>query len=145
MLRLAAKNNGLGHILVVDDDESMRELASLHLRNAGYRVETAADATVAARLLLQKRPDLLIVDVEMPYWNGLDFVATVRADSTIPMVPVIAMTAHEQHAQRAHRLGIAYLLKPFLKDALLALVEETLGSRAAVSAPAAAPLGLRAA
>jgi DNA-binding NtrC family response regulator len=125
MLRLAARDER-GHILVVDDDDSMRELVGLHLRNAGYRTEMAEDATVAGRLILRRTPDVLIVDVEMPYWNGLDFVATMRADSTIPFMPVIVMTAHAGCAQRARRLGLDCLLKPFFKDALLDLVEQSL-------------------
>jgi DNA-binding response OmpR family regulator len=123
---LKAINDERGHILVVDDDDSMRELVGLHLRNAGYRVEMAEDATVAGRLILRRTPDVLIVDVEMPYWNGLDFVATMRADSTIPFMPVIVMTAHEGCAQRARRLGLDCLLKPFFKNALLDLVEQSL-------------------
>ncbi|MGQ0653169.1 MAG: response regulator [Betaproteobacteria bacterium] len=111
-----------GRILVVDDDEMMRALVEVHLRNEGYTVELAEDAVVAGRILLKRRPDLLLVDVEMPYWNGLDFAATLRADTSIPFFPIIVMTAHESCAQRARRLGLECLLKPFVKDDLLGLV-----------------------
>ncbi|MGQ0652205.1 MAG: response regulator [Betaproteobacteria bacterium] len=110
-------------ILVVDDDESMRQLVALHLRNAGYRVDTAADAIEAGRHILHEIPDLLVVDVEMPYWNGLDFMATLRADDDVRFVPAIVMTAHENQGLRARRLGLDCLMKPFLKDDLLRLVE----------------------
>jgi CheY-like chemotaxis protein len=57
-------------ILVVDDDESMRELLRLHLTNAGYDVRLAEDAVVAGQLVLRNPPDLIIADVEMPYMDG---------------------------------------------------------------------------
>lgn len=129
MLKPAIKD-GRSYILVVDDDESMRELVQLHLRNEGYRVETAEDAMAAGRLILREPPDLLVVDVEMPHWNGLDFVATIRADATIPYIPVIVMTAHEGCAQRARRLGLDCLLKPFFKNGLVDLVKQSLAASA---------------
>lgn len=121
-----------GRILVVDDDPGMRDLVALHLRNAGYEVQVAEDAVDAARQILKRLPELIIVDVEMPHWNGLDFAATVRADTTIPYIPIIAMTAHQPHAQRAKSLGVDCLIKPFVKDKLLMLVAHSL-DRAAKS------------
>src|SRR6266850_319901 len=77
------------NILVVDDDVSMRELLELHLSNAGYSVALADDAIAAGRMFLGSTPDLLLIDVSMPYMSGLDFVATVFADVTVPIIPVV--------------------------------------------------------
>ncbi|MGQ0651911.1 MAG: response regulator [Betaproteobacteria bacterium] len=133
----------MGHparILVVDDDPTMRELVALHLRNAGYRVQLAEDAIAGARRVLEAAPDLLLVDVEMPHWNGLDFAATMRADTALPFIPIVVMTAHEQYALRTRRLGLDCLVKPFLKDGLLKVVERNLrvSALAGLAEPSAA-------
>ena len=66
-------------ILIVDDDASVRELLKLQLVGEGYEVELADDAIVAGRALMRSPPDLMLVDVAMPYLDGLDFVAALKA------------------------------------------------------------------
>jgi chemosensory pili system protein ChpA (sensor histidine kinase/response regulator) len=117
------------NILVVDDDEAMRELVKVHLTNAGYRVTLAEDAVAGGRMLYGSTPDLLIMDAEMPYMNGFDFVATMLSDATAPRVPVIVITAHERFVERAVLLGVDCLKKPFFADQLLGAVERALGSQ----------------
>jgi CheY-like chemotaxis protein len=109
-------------IIVVDDDPSMLDLLKHYLGSAGYGVRTAEDAMVAGRLLLADAPDLLVVDIDMPYMNGFDFVATLIADSTLPPIPVIFISAHIQFAQRAAVMGFDFLHKPLHKGKLLAAV-----------------------
>src|SRR4051794_26688995 len=100
-------------VLVIDDDQSMRELLKLHLGNNGYNVLAAEDAVAGGHLVLQERPDLLIVDVEMPYMNGYEFVAALKSDPETRDIPVVFLTAAENVADHAHRLGAAaYLNKP---------------------------------
>lgn len=125
-------------ILVVEDDEGMRELLRLHLSNAGYRVTLAEDAAVAGRLLLASPHDLVIADVELPYLSGLDFAALLLADTTVAPVPVVLISAHEQYRDSADLLGAAFLLKPILKNALLETIEEALASAAGKKARAPA-------
>src|SRR5689334_21436628 len=76
-------------ILIVEDQPSIAELMELHLRAAGYTVAIAEDAIVAGKMILNARPDLLLVDVSLPYMTGYDFVATLIADQTIPHIPTI--------------------------------------------------------
>lgn len=110
-------------ILVVDDDESIRELLGLHLRRAGYEVRLAEDAVVAGHMLLSDPPDLLIVDVNMPYMDGFEFVSALKADKTLPDIPVIFLTAVEDGEQRARELGaVGYVTKPVRADRLLEVV-----------------------
>lgn len=116
-------------VLVVDDDPSIRELMHVHLRNAGYAVQLANDAIEAGYMVLQSPPDLLIVDVDMPFLDGLDFVATLAADTTIPPIPAILITAHEAYEDQAAILGAAFLRKPFQKEDLLKTVERMMGDR----------------
>lgn len=113
-------------IIVVDDDPSMLDLLRLHLSNAGYRVDVAADALIAGRMLLKSPPQLLIVDIDMPYMNGIEFVSTLMSDSTLPDIKVLFISAHRQYAEQVARLGLDFLLKPLHKDQLLEAVKKSL-------------------
>lgn len=111
------------NILVVDDDACMRELLRVHLANAGYDVTSAEDAVVAGkRLLNERRPDLLIVDVQMPYMNGIELVNAIRAESGMEALPVILISSRDSFESAALLLGAQYLVKPFTKDDLLRTV-----------------------
>ena len=110
-------------ILVLDASKSTRELIALHLSNAGYEVVTAEDAIIAGKLVLQSVPDLIITDIEIPYMSGIEFVAALRADPSIPHIPVIFLTSSEAARQRAkHLQAAAYLNKPTSADRLLEVV-----------------------
>jgi DNA-binding response OmpR family regulator len=110
-------------ILVVEDDESMRELLRLHLSSAGYAVEVAEDAIAAGYALLKAPPDLIICDVEMPHMDGIELVAALRADQAMPQVPVIFLTSDEEREGRARELGVTeYLNKPIRLEELLKAV-----------------------
>src|SRR5437762_14282693 len=87
-------------ILVVDDDQTIRELLQLHLRNAGYAVHVAEDAVEAGHLVLRSPPDLIISDVNMPHMDGFEFIAAVRADHSLPYIPVIFLTSEERSEER---------------------------------------------
>ncbi len=115
------------HILVVDDDKEMRELLALHLAGAGYQVSAAEDAVAAGHSVLEHLPDLIIADFKMPYMNGVEFIRAMRADVTIPDVPVIFMTALENASELAGRtFGFPLLTKPLHADKLLSTVADEL-------------------
>ena len=110
-------------ILVVDDAKYTRELLRLHLGNAGYEVETAEDAMVAGRRVLQAPPHLLITDITMPYMSGLELVAALRADDSVPDIPVIFLTARDDLEGEQHQLrAAAWLRKPVNAERLLEIV-----------------------
>ena len=110
-------------ILIVDDDESLRELLRMHLASAGYEVSTAPDAISAGYLVLKNPPDLIVSDVSMPHMDGFEFVAAMRSDATLPKIPVIFLTSMEDGDGRGKDLGaVGYLTKPVLADRLLELV-----------------------
>jgi len=110
-------------ILVVDDDESLRELLRMHLAAAGYEVSTAADAISAGYQVLKNPPDLILSDVNMPHMDGFEFVAALKADKTLPDIPVIFLTSVEDGEGRGKELGaVGYLTKPVRADRLLELV-----------------------
>ena len=112
-------------ILVVDDDESIRDLLRLHLSAAGYEVHVAEDAIAAGYLVLRSPPDLIISDVHMPHMDGFEFVAALKADITLPKIPVIFLTSHDEGDDRGKQLGaVGYVTKPVRADRLLALVAQ---------------------
>ena len=110
-------------ILVVDDDESMRELLRLHLAAAGYEVHTASDAIAAGYHVLRSAPDLIICDIEMPHMDGFEFIAALKADTTLPRIPVIFLTSYDEGGDRGRQVGaVGYLTKPVRADKLLQMV-----------------------
>jgi two-component system, chemotaxis family, chemotaxis protein CheY len=110
-------------ILVVEDDDSIRDLLRMHLSAAGYAVQVAPDAIAAGYLVLRSPPDLIISDINMPHMNGFEFVEALKADSTLPRIPVIFLTSYGEGDDRGKALGaVGYLTKPVRADKLLQLV-----------------------
>jgi two-component system, chemotaxis family, chemotaxis protein CheY len=112
-------------ILIVDDDESIRELLRLHLSGAGYEVHVAPDAISAGYMILRSKPDLIITDIGMPHMDGFEFVAALKADKTLPDIPVVFLTSMEDGDHRGKALGaVGYITKPVRADRLLSLVAQ---------------------
>lgn len=110
-------------VVVVDDDESFRDLIRLHLGNAGYRALMAEDAVAAGHLIVDEHPSLVLIDVKMPYMDGYEFAAALKADPQTRDIPIIFVTVDENVAERSRALGAAaYLRKPVRADQLLELV-----------------------
>jgi len=110
-------------ILVVDDEQSMREILRLHLTTKGYEVRCAEDAIAAGHLLLQEKPALVIVDVQMPYMNGYEFVRAMKNDPQTRDIPVVFLTLDDNVAEQAQKLGAAaFLRKPVTSERLLEVV-----------------------
>ena len=110
-------------ILVVDDAKSIRDTMRLALANAGYDVILAEDAVVAGRIVLEQQPDLMVVDVNMPYMDGYELVGALKGDPETRDIPVVFLSASHDVEERASDLGAAaWLHKPVLADKLLAAV-----------------------
>ena len=125
-------NAPIAHILVVDDDPMSRKLLGMNLRDAGYSVTCAEDAVAAGHCVVERLPDLVIADFRMPYMNGVDFIAALRADASIPDLPVIFITSEENRSQIAGKtFGFPLLTKPLQAEELLAIVAAQLRARQA--------------
>jgi len=112
-------------ILVVDDDDSLRDLLRMHLAAAGYEVSTAADAISAGYQVLKYPPDLIVTDVSMPHMDGFEFVAALKSDKSLPNIPVIFLTSVEDGDHRGKELGaVGYVTKPVRADRLLELIAQ---------------------
>jgi len=111
-------------VLVVDDDDSIRETFQYHLDRAGYQVTTAESAEEALGLMAEAEPGIVITDIRMPGMDGLELLRRIRAAS--PETDVLVITAHEdmQSASAAMREGAYdYLVKPLDLDRIETLVD----------------------
>lgn len=122
------KNAGL---LIVDDENSLREMLEIMLKREGYDVESAPDGEGALKLLGKRGFDAVITDVAMPGMSGIELLSKVRQQSHD--TAVIVMTAHgsTENAVEAMKLGATdYLTKPFQVDEMKIAVANALKSRA---------------
>lgn len=113
-------------VLIVDDDPTLRDLFAGLLHEHGWRVTTASDGVEAVRSAQQSRPDLVLIDYEMPVLNGLDAARQIRSLPG-PPVPMIMISSRQDAATREAALaaGIGrYLVKPVSLASLLAIVRE---------------------
>ncbi len=109
------------HILVVDDDQAVRDSLARSLQYSGYEVSTATDGLEALAKLSAIRPDAVIMDVMMPRLDGLE--ATKMLRSTGNDVPILVLTARDAVGDRVDGLDAGaddYMVKPFALDELLA-------------------------
>jgi two-component system chemotaxis response regulator CheY len=115
-------------ILVVEDDDSIRDLVDLVLSGAGYEVLTATDGAAALQVVRTARPDLVLLDMRMPIMDGWEFARRYRARPE-PHAPIVVLTAARDAAVRAAEIHAnGYLGKPFDVDELLLLVSRHAGT-----------------
>jgi len=120
----------MAHILVVDDELSMREFLGILLRKGGHRVSAASDGHRALEIVEQDPPDLVIQDLKMPGMNGTELLPKLKV--RVPDVPVIVITAFStwDNTVEAMRLGAYdYVKKPFDTDEIREVVERALTHR----------------
>lgn len=108
-------------ILVVDDEATIRQLATDVLEDEGYRVLQACHGAQALAIALHEVPDLVLTDWMMPVMNGADLVRQLKKNASTRRVPIVLMTAVGRAAVAKQEVD-AILTKPFELDALLALV-----------------------
>ncbi len=108
------------HVLVVDDDELIRQLITGLLTDEGYAVRSAGDAYQAMEEVGLATPGLLLLDLMMPGISGAELLARLRRDERWQELPVILISAHPRLHEIAEDLGAcAALAKPFNISALL--------------------------
>ena len=119
-------------ILVIEDDRALREGLALNFELHGYLVESAADGEEGMRKAFDLRPDLIVLDIMLPVWSGLDILAELRRRQQD--VPVLILSARGTTDNKVEGLNIGaddYLAKPFELPELLARVEAMLRRRRA--------------
>ncbi|MBU4532705.1 MAG: response regulator transcription factor [Eubacteriales bacterium] len=115
-----------GTILVVDDEQAVRDLARLYLEREGFRVETAADGEEALARVADLRPDLIVLDIMLPKMDGWAVCREIRREL---VTPIIFLSAKGEEYDRILGLELGaddYLTKPFSPRELVARVKAVL-------------------
>ncbi|ATC63465.1 two-component system response regulator [Nibricoccus aquaticus] len=112
----------MAHILIIDDDPGVRGVLKAMLERAGYDVAAGGGGVEGLKLAHARRPDLVLLDIEMPGMNGFDVCSLIKTDTALASVPVVIMTGRPIAGvpARAQAVGAVDLLaKPFERDSLL--------------------------
>ena len=115
--------------LVVDDSITVRRVTERFLQRHGMRVLTAKDGLDAISVLQDTKPDVILLDIEMPRMDGYEFASHVRNDARVADVPIIMITSRvgDKHRARAIELGVNdYLGKPYQDSQLLEAIRRQL-------------------
>ncbi|BCW97978.1 MAG: response regulator transcription factor [Armatimonadota bacterium] len=113
-------------ILAVDDEKHIVRLVQVNLERQGYEVVTANDGREALEKVESERPDLVVLDVMMPYMDGFEVLQNLRRNPSTRDIPVIMLTAKAQDADvfRGWQSGVdCYLTKPFNPMELISFVK----------------------
>jgi chemosensory pili system protein ChpA (sensor histidine kinase/response regulator) len=126
--QMAAQPAHRATVMVVDDSLTVRRVTQRLLEREGYRVLLAKDGVEALEQLQapETRPDLMLVDIEMPRMDGFDLTRNVRSLDATRRIPIIMITSRTADKHRNYALGLgvdAYFGKPFQEDVLLAAIE----------------------
>jgi CheY-like chemotaxis protein len=119
-------------VLLIEDDDAQRLVASFALRKSGHRVWEAPDGPEGLAVAREKRPDAIVCDVMMPGMTGYEVLAELRADPGLATVPVILLTAmsDRQHMRQGMTAGADdYLTKPYRPDELCEAIAAVLARR----------------
>lgn len=122
--------SSLGRVLVVDDDDVIRQLICVNLELEGFEVATAVDGQDCLDKVAEVDPVVVTLDVMMPRLDGWETARRLRDDPATAELKVVLLSARAQEAdlERGTRIGVdAYLTKPFDPDELIAVVRRLAG------------------
>jgi DNA-binding response OmpR family regulator len=103
-------------ILIIDDEQDVIDLLSLHLRKAGYGLSTATDGATGLRMAREETPALIILDLMLPKMPGLEICKVLKTDGATRQIPVLMLTAKAEEIDRIVGLEFGaddYVTKPF--------------------------------
>lgn len=128
---MPTENNAGALILLVEDNERNARLVSEILRANGYRLVVAADGRQAIQAAHEHRPQLILMDLQLPGMDGLTVTRQLKADAETADIPIIALTAHAMPDDRAKTLDAgccSYISKPINYRPFLAEISRVLNS-----------------
>ena len=121
-----AVSSGRTSVLIVDDSVTVRKVTSRLLERQGYDAHTARDGADALEILQDFRPDVMLLDIEMPRMDGFEVASTIRRDSELKDLPIIMITSRtgDKHRERAMEIGVnEYMGKPFQEAQLISTIQ----------------------
>jgi DNA-binding response OmpR family regulator len=114
-------------VLVVEDDPEINELVGAYVQIAGFDYQSALNGTQAVEKAHRNHPDLIVLDIMLPDFDGFEVARLLRSEADTRGIPIVMLTAldREEYRQRGKTAGAsAYLTKPFDPDRLLAAIKE---------------------
>ncbi len=108
--------------LTVDDSSTMRKIIALALKGVGHSVEEAENGIGALDYLKRERPDCILLDINMPEMNGIEFLRERKKTPGYSDIPVFVLTTQDEAALRDEALSLGakgFIVKPFQKETLL--------------------------
>lgn len=114
-------------VMVVDDSVTVRKVTSRLLERQGMDVLVAKDGIEAVAMLQERRPDVMLLDIEMPRMDGFEVARQVRHDERLDNLPIVMISSRtgDKHKEHASQLGVnKFLGKPFQENELLATIDE---------------------
>lgn len=118
-------------ILCIDDEVDTLDLLRLVLERRGFEVLTASDGEQGLKMLVEERPDVLLLDIMMPDPDGWQIFHTMKKTPSMANIPVIMVTARAQSIEQVLGLHVGkvdgYITKPFLPGDLFEAIKKTLG------------------
>ena len=118
-------------LLIIENDETLSDVASFYFSEQGYTVYTALDGDVGVKLALQHKPAVIICDVIMGKMHGFDVLQTLRAhpDGKNTIIIMTSAKAYKPDIERARDLGATdYVVKPYRTDELMKVIEQHIAS-----------------
>ena len=119
-------NGSAGRVLVVEDDEGIREMLKYNLSSAGFSVQEAGDGAAGLRTARTARPDLILLDLMLPSMSGFDFCRALRKTSRVPIIMITAKDAEVDKIVGLELGADDYITKPFSIREVLARVNAVL-------------------
>lgn len=113
-------------VLVVDDEQDLRDLIEYNLKQAGHSVLTASDGIRAVEMAESKIPDIIVLDIMMPGLNGIEVAKRLRGNPQTSKIPIIMLTAKAEESHELEGLNAGaddYVSKPFSMQILLARIQ----------------------
>src|SRR5215471_8600369 len=126
---VASEESRVRSIVLVEDDEDIADSIRYNLEREGYRLRLAGSGEVALGLILDRLPNLIILDLNLPHMNGFELCRRLRAEPATARVPILMLTARGDEADKVLGLNIGaddYITKPFSMRELVARVNAVL-------------------
>ena len=117
------------HILIVEDEQPIREMVMFALASAGYKAQEAADSRQAQAVIAERLPDLLLLDWMLPGISGIDFARRLKKEELTRELPIIMLTARAEEEDKVQGLESGaddYITKPFSPRELVARIRAVL-------------------
>ena len=117
-------------VMCVDDSATLRKIVSMSLKGFGHAVLEAENGKQALEMLATNKPDCIVLDINMPEMNGIEFLKATSETPALAGIPVIVLTTQDEDPirQQAMSLGAnGFLAKPFNKEQLIATIKQIVG------------------